>query len=158
MAHCVKTIQPSPHTHTPNVDQSPPPPSPHTHTQTLFIFIGHYRAGAGGKKLTNMAKKPNFGFLCKRLEKSSHGSNSRAGDLPCSFFFFFNGMCVFHKYLICEIAADICLWARGGNMQSNCEILINLQTNMWEWDPADVTDWLCLLWLHGKIKHKCQIF
>lgn len=38
--------------------------------------------------------------------------------------------CFSHKYLIREIAADICLRARGGNMQSNCEILINSQTNM----------------------------
>lgn len=93
------------------------------------------------KRLTNMAKKPSTDFLHKHWEKSTYQSKNRAGDPPCSFF---NGMCVFHKYLICEIAADICLRARGGNMQTNCEILINPQTNMWEWDLADAKDWLCV--------------
>lgn len=44
--------------------------------------------------------------------------------------FFFNGMPVFHKYLICEMDADICLWAAGENMQTSCEILINAQTHV----------------------------
>lgn len=80
----------------------------------LFIFSFHYHTAA-------VAKQPNISFLHKHRETTSKPSNSGAGRPPP---IYFNGMCVFHKYLICEIAADICLRARGANMQSNCEILI----------------------------------
>lgn len=92
----------------------------------LFIFSCHYHRAAG-------AKQPNGDFLHKHRETSMQLPNSRAGELPL----YFSMACLlFHKYLIQKISADICLQARGRNMQSNCEILINPRTNMWERSPG----------------------
>lgn len=44
--------------------------------------------------------------------------------------------------MIFWVAADICFRVSGGNIQTDCEILINIQTNKSEWELVDTRNWL----------------
>ena len=108
------------------------------------------------KRLTNMAKKPSTDFLHKHREKSPYQPDSRARDPSL---YFFNGMCVFHKYLICEIAADICLQARGWK-HANQLWNINKPSDKHVRTGRRLMQKIgsVFILMAGKIKHKRQLF